>query len=281
MKTLKISALLFAGLLCANTMSAQKGAYAKFNLGYNFSLNSDNITTESTTTDGVTLSEKNITGSFGKGLALGGTFGYMFSDNIGAELGLNYLLGGTFESEDKSTGTTTGFEYVSTLNQKFSAKMFQINPSIVLSAGKTKGLNPYARFGIVLGMAGKITNENDRVQTGLGAYTSKSVNELSGGMALGWSAAFGATYNFSEKLGLFGEMNMINMSWAPTSMTVTESTTDGVDNLPTMDVNQKETEFVDEVKSTDNVSNTVASTALKNNFSFSSLGIQIGLRFQF
>lgn len=293
MKINKIAALVVAGTLIVGTASAQKGAYANVNFGYNFSLNSDVIGTNSTVNaegDGLggysSVTERsNVTGSFGAGMNFGATFGMMFSDNIGAELGFNYLMGASYETTDKYSYTdtqTAANSYANDRTQTFSANMMQFNPSIVLTAGKTEGLNPYAKFGFIFGMGATITTEEKDVRTGMGANTTESTDELSEGMAFGWSGAFGATYSFSEKLGLFGEFNMVNMSYAPTKGRKTKYTVDGEDKLSDLTTSQVETKFEDsETYYSDGSANDEPTRTLKNNYSFSSLGLKIGLRFQF
>jgi hypothetical protein len=289
MKKLQISvlSLLLIGGLFTNEVVAQKGAYGNINLGYNFSLNSDVVGVNSTTTSGESNTFKNevVTGSFGAGLNFGGTFGYMFSDNLGAELGVNYLMGSSFDATDNHTYTDAivpANNYQQTTTSSISASMIQFNPSIVISAGKTEGLNPYGKFGFVFGM-GTITEEESVVKTGSGAYTQESTQEFGEGMALGFSAAFGATYSFSEKLGLFGEFNMINMSYAPTKGEYTTHTTDGVDDLADATTNDKEIIFEDSLEGHSGAptEDSQPREALKTYYSFSSLGIKIGLRFQF
>ena len=309
MKINKIAALVVAGTLVAGTASAQgvsstnsstnsssqgSGLYIDFNLGYNFGLNSQvlgyNNTNSQAANGDYTSKNEVITGSFGKGMNIGGTVGYMFNANIGAELGINYLMGGTTSSEDINSSAIVGQEYSKTSTTDMSASMLQLNPSIVFSLGK-EGFNPYAKFGMVIGTSGKITgeetlsgNEWDGSSNSVVAVNATKTHELSGSTAFGWSAAIGGTYAFNENMGLFGELNMINMGWSPSKGEITEYKEDGVDMLVGSTVRDRETDYVNETTWTSTPSTpdeTKPNESLKNTYSFGSMGIKVGFRYNF
>jgi len=286
MKKLQISvlSLLLVGGLFTNTATAQEdggtdgGLYIDINFGYNFSLNSQTLGVESEQNydnNGNAITQTVINGSFGKGMKTGVNVGYMFNGNIGAELGINYLLGGTHSIEN----IASSFGGSTTRTADLSSSMLQINPSFVITT-EAEGITPYAKFGIVIGLMGKINIEQEATGTGItDPYVMK--DELSGGIALGMSAALGAKYSFNEKLSLFAELNMVNMSYAPTKGETTEYTENGIDYLVGATTREKETEFVSEIKSSTASDSNKPSESLKQNYSFSSLGIQVGLHIAF
>lgn len=304
MKTLKISVLLLLlvrGLL-TNEATAQQGAYVNLNFGYNFSLNSMDFTRSNkimppangSSTSLITSTDttwarhyEGVSGSLGKGITFGVAFGFMFGDNVGAELGLSKLMGSTIETrfEDSHVdlvSPTNSFSDIST--SKISGSMLHINPSIVLSTGKTEGLNLYGKFGLVIGV-GSILVEKKWVQTN---STKTTTNErewkMDGGMALGFSAAIGTNYSFNEKMSLFGELNMISMTYAPSKGELTKWTNDGVDMLVGATIRQKETEYLDsyDISSEDNFpTESMPQQSIKTPYSFGSLGVKIGIRYAF
>ena len=165
--------------------------------------------------------------------------------------------------------------------------MLQLNPSIVLTAGN-EGIAPYAKFGVVIGVAAKINQSTEIKGTNFDGNTVYPSNlsgerELNGGIAIGWSAALGAKYAINETLSLFGEFNLVNLTYAPTKGEMTKFTINGVNELTGGTTRDKEWEFVDEV--TTNNSSTPDKTKptieAKEYYSFSSIGIQLGLKIAF
>ena len=325
MKISKIASLVVTGSLMVGTVFSQNeasqepvkvastdveskgGLYIGVNLfSYNLKLNSQNMSFETThnsftLNDGsqsvdksgeVTTKDKAISTSLAKGLVFGGTVGFMYDSHLGVELGVDYLFGGSSSSEYKRSSAIVGAEYSNTNSLEVSSRMLQFNPSIVLSAG-TKGFSPYAKFGLVVGTMGKITLKEEVSGTDWNGasvvnVSDKQTVEYSGRFSFGWSAAFGGMYAFSEKIGLFAEMNMVSMTWTPKKGKVTEYTRNGVDQLANASVYDKEIKFVKEVETvTDNAGNPVgsdkskASESSKQSYSFGSLGIEMGVRIKF
>ena len=131
--------------MVTNTAFAQKGVYVNLNTGYNFSLGSGKIgenTKNNSTGSSFTNSREAVNGSLGKGMSLGVAFGYMLSDHIGMELGFSNLIGGTTELTLEQTFHNFNGTGTNTTNSttKISANMLQLNPSVVISAGKAQGL---------------------------------------------------------------------------------------------------------------------------------------------
>jgi hypothetical protein len=213
-----------------------------------------------------TVEQVNV--SLGKGLNFGGTIGFMFNENIGAELGISYLLGGKSEAKDSYPGGTTDYT--------ISSKMLRINPSIVIAAG-LDNINPYAKFGLLIGSGSIFYEENDNDDGDV--YVMKM--KLNGGMAMGLTSAIGATFSLSEKMSFFGEFNMVNLSYAPSKGEITKATYNGVDELPDMTTREKETEFVDSytLSGENPFPNSQPRKELKQKMPFGSFGVNIGIKF--
>ena len=249
---------------------AKKGPYFVFGPGYGINSASQqfdfNITSDTASAD-----IEEVHGSFGKGLNFGVGFGVMLHENVSFELGLNYLKSSSITTTN--TNNSVSPAYVITNVRK--ASMLRIMPALVISAGDGK-ITPYARVGLVVGMACKITPV--RTETGSKEIVKKF--EYSGGIPLGFASSLGLRFG-SGSVSCFGEFGMINQSWAPTKLVLKEYTYDGIDQLPGMTVSETETEYVDNYTNSPTVNDNVPAQSVKKYFPFSSFGINAGLRITF
>jgi len=267
---------MLSAISVTHSLSAQK-FYLDFHTGYAFRTNSQTLSLSnySYVYSGSSYIENydQVYVSLGKGVNFGASLGYMFNKNIGAEAGISYLIGGKFEDNESSTSfyTTT---YNSVQSHSLSAKMFQFNPAIVLTPG-FKTINPYAKFGVLI-TSGSIkyntyTNNN-------GSSITDQTQKLSGGIGFGITASIGALYTLSKKTSLFAEITSINAAFAPNKGEITKYNYNGIDQLPTMTVSQKEIIFQNHYIQNNSPSTSEPSTALKQRYPMSSIGINIGLR---
>ena len=261
--------MVFVISLFANNLFAQ-GAYVNINTGYGFNMSSQNLDDFSNITEGSnSTTREQVNVSLGKGLNLGGAFGYMFNENIGAELGISYLLGGKSKAKYTYTGGTEDYTV--------SSKMLRIIPSLVIASG-FENINPYAKFGFVIG-SGSIKYEYN----GDDGVIWVKKEKLNGGLAFGLNAGVGALFNLSDNMSFFGELNMVNLSYAPTKGEITEATYNGKDKLPNMTTREKETKFVNSY--TYNYQSPPPDSQprerLKQKFPFGSFGLNFGLRIGF
>ena len=263
-------------LLSAPLLFAQ-GAYLNINSGYATSMSTQNLSGFENSTfefylNSYSLKHEQIFFSFGKGLNFGADFGYMFNKNLGAEIGVSYLIGGntisTLTQPNNSTEITV------------SSKMLRINPSLVITSSFEK-INPYAKFGLILGSGYVILSSNQEIS---GQQSNSESIKLSGGIAIGLTSGIGALYKINDKLSFFGELNMINLSYGPTKGIKTDFRIDGVDMLPSLTTRQKETEYLDsftETSSNSNPQDSEPSKKLKQKLPFGSFGLNLGLRVNF
>lgn len=270
MKKLTTILIVFTITLLTGNLFAQ-GAYVNINAGYGFAMSSQNIDGFYNYTEGSdSYTNEQVNVSLGNGLNFGGTFGYMFSENVGAELGVSYLLGGKSEAKDEYSDGTTEYTYSST--------MIRLIPSLVIAAGYD-GVDPYAKFGAIIGSGSIIYDINDDDDGDISIMTM----EMNGGIALGLNAAIGANFNMNDNMSFFAEINMVNMSYAPTKGEITEATINGTDMLPDMTTSVKEIEFVDSITidSSSQPNDTQPRQELKTKYAFGSVGINVGLRIDF
>jgi opacity protein-like surface antigen len=274
MKTkIGITIMVLATTLLSSRIYSQ-GIYAKINAGYGLNMSSQNIDYFhfiNYTIDTVSSTQEQVKTSLGKGFVCEGAVGYMFNKNIGAEISVSYLLGAKTKTKQTLYGTIR--------NNSLAANMLSINPSILIACGFEK-INPYAKLGLIVGY-GKIIYEDDYTSAG-GSLVSEKM-ELSGGIALGLKAGAGVTYNLSEKLSLFGEINMVNLSYSPTKGKLKKSSIDGTDRLPDMKTSEKEVDFVESYTSDTNTpyTNDVPRKELIETYPFGSAGINVGIQFKF
>jgi len=259
----------FAFALIANNASAQ-GPYACLNVGYGFGKSTMNLPGFYNSTVGDnSQTDEQVLVSLGKGLNFGGTFGNMFNENVGAELGINYLLGGKAKAKDEYPDGTT--EY------KFYARMLRFIPAIVIAAG-SDGINPYAKFGVVVstGSAKYEWEDNDNGDLTIEKW------KYSGGIALGFMGAVGALFPINDNMSIFAEINTINQSYAPKKGEMKENTFNGADRLPNLTTSQKEVEFVKEIIYDESTPSTSEPTeVLKQKLPLGSVGIVAGACIKF
>lgn len=245
--------------------------FFKFNAGYGLAMNAQNLGYFDffNSTDGTnSYSEEQVKVSLSKGLNFGGAIGVMFNENIGAELGLSYLLGGVSNAKQTYIGGETDLS--------ISSNMLRIKPSIIISANE-ENLTPYAKFGLIIGSGSILYEYNDNDGGDITLINIK----LDGGLALGLTSAVGAKFNLSDQLSIFCELNAISLSHAPSKGLMTEASFNGIDMLPNLTTSEKEIEFVDTYTINWNSppADSQPSKELKQMMPFSSFGINIGVKF--
>jgi len=254
--------LLSLTVFIATSLSAQ--FYAGFGVGYGMGAskraNGIEITDNST---------KNIYGSYGEGINANLKLGFMFSENIGFELGTSYLIGSA-QTKEKS-------EYVL---EEAKTSGLRLAPQLVVKLDN--GL--YSRFGMIIPVMGKtiVTSSDDHYQVAPAVFVKKeSTVEATGSFSMGFIGAIGYAYALSDNMDLFAEVEYIGMSIKSGTATLTQLDINGEDQLANMKTIQKEYEFVDEVMDTDNTNVNEPGKSLKQKAPFSSLGLNIGIVMKF
>lgn len=194
--------------------------------------------------------EKNVYGSYAKGITVGIGTGYMANRNVGLDLGVWYVIGSTYEFE--ALDTTFG-----TVNDRRSGSTIRIMPAIkVMAEGKSK---LYAKFGLIVGIATAI--EGDETFQG-GSGTLYSSFKYSGGSSIGWTGAVGIDFHETGNSSIFVELNFWHQNFSPDLLSLS------IPGIPK--INYK---LVDEP-------NPAAGDELrKPSFPFSTIGITAGVKF--
>jgi len=263
--------MLVLGFSINSITGNSQSMYASFNLGYGLGSGTQSYTNRTVTNNSDILETINI--SLGKGINATGTFGYILSDNISAEIGVAYLISAKQEVFNNNlTRPRTRVE-------EYAGSMLKLNPTVVFSMPMQGSLQPYAKLGVVLGFGNsKYTYTNDDPTN-----NRLDIDEwkFNGGLGIGLNSAFGVYYSLNDNMKLFAELNITSLNYAPTNGELVTSTSNGVDQLPSLDTIDKEIIFVDPLDNNINISITNPDQALKVKLPYGSTGVNIGVTYNF
>ncbi|MEI6852178.1 MAG: outer membrane beta-barrel protein, partial [Bacteroidota bacterium] len=241
------------------------------------------------------------TGSYGKGLRTGLNFGYMITENIGAELGIDYLCGSKILRYKSGNITTNNATYVDQTNSnnntytslvhtsseeiKVRGSMLRLIPAIRITAGDWK-VKPYVKFGLVISVLNQMQYEDNwtDVNTSGVKRVGEQIEIGKGNISLGFAGAVGVTYQLPKNFGVFGELGLIAQSYAPTKSKITKYTIDGVDQIPTMNTVDIETVYVDHYAHQSPASPDAVNQPYetdKDYYPFNSIGLNVGISWSF
>ena len=275
----KIYVMVLAICMIAGTLNAQK-AYIRLGVGggiglkqYEGSMLADE--THTSTSDNLVIKSMGLGDGFNANLA----FGFMLSNYVGIELGVNEFIG--LGNKIHSSSTNSGYDYSS--DSKLSGMMLQIIPAIVITPGLEK-VNPYARLGMSVGILSSVVIKGNSTSTGGESLIATSNFEdnvkLYGGIALGFTAAGGIDFNLSEKLAFFGEFVFNGITYAPAKGKHTKYTVDGVDKLATMTTRDKEWTFEKKYDAAEVIPEGSPAKQPKMSVNFSNVELNIGIKFK-
>lgn len=264
-------------LFSFGAVNAQSG-YAGFGAGYGIGI-SRTIIGYNSYDNSISNSHftENVRGSYGRGMNFNVYGGYMVNDVISLELAANYLVGSkyTFTNEDINTNVSSKTIY------DVNATSFRLIPTIRLSYGENK-VRYYSRVALAFGLVNKLTEVSNRTFTNPGGTNvSYEQFEYTGGIYIGFTGAFGLTYQLSDNIALYSELTRYFISWGATNGQYTEVTVNGVDELGNMTTSEKEFEFVDRVDQSMNQNPGEPTKFLKSYTPLNSLTLNFGLHFTF
>jgi opacity protein-like surface antigen len=277
MKKLILLSAIFAATVF--TTRAQ-GTYMGLGFNYGFPAAGNALGTIDTRDNPAnTSSSENVRGSFGTGFSLGYYVGYMMNSNFGFEINANYLWGSKYNF---SSNTAQGNGNYHNTTDEVSAITFRISPALRMTFGDGK-LRPYLRAGLTFGLFNKIIDnsvQTDMNSSSNGPDVTEMKFELTKGNSFGFTGAFGAGFAVNDAFSIFGEVTNFSSSWGPEKGEIVKATLNGNDILSTMDVSDKQFEFVDKVNYPSG-SNSTPTQALKTYFPMSSLGFTVGIHYFF
>ncbi len=185
----KIILTLFCLVLVSGFASAQ--VYFRAGGGYTLPIATESVgemQTETESYDGNNYTDtdktKNVSASYGSGINFNAGGGFMFSEFLGVDLNISYLIGKKYETGNSykfyNNGTLNGTdETIITTN----SKAIFITPSFVITTGGAHA--PYGRFGVVLGSPSIDRKESSYYDLD-GTGTSSRKWEYKGGISTGF-----------------------------------------------------------------------------------------------
>lgn len=252
----------------------QYGVFLTQNLYYGFYWADETVTSSS---DNIEVKSMGLGGGFNANLA----FGYMFSDHVGIEFGVNEFFGMVKKMHYSSSSDYGEYSY----DRKISGKMLQIVPAIVITPGLEK-VNPYARLGMIIGVLPVVTAKLDGTSTYSGGTlketsTYSDKQKIYGGLALGFTAAAGASIDLGEKIAFFGEIVFNGLSYAPSKGKFRTWTEDGVDQLATATTKEKEWTYEKKYDTDEDIPDGTPDKLPKMTLTFSNVELNLGIKFKF
>jgi hypothetical protein len=272
-------ALLLSAVSVILFVYAKAQAFAGLNFGYGIPATGQVVGINSEDNNpSNTFSFENVRGSFGSGLNAGVYFGYWFSDVVGAQLGVNYLFGKKYTFTDNSVNNTN---VTDNSTDEVAARSLRLTPALRVGFGHGD-VHPYMLGGFSIGLANKITDDlNETTINPGGTDILIESTEYTGGISVGPFAAVGLNFHLSEKLLFTVELNSYFANWAPTKGEIVTATFNGADALGNMTTDQKQFEYVNKIDQTMNTSASQPTQRLKNYYPMNSVGLTIGLHYEF
>lgn len=221
-------------------------------------------------------------GGYGDGVNVAAKVGFHLNKNISFELGANYLSGRTLTHEYGYSYSNGGTQVTESNIYSYNSRMLQLSPQLVFNAQNESKLTPYAKVGIAFGLLTNIKNKTEVTNTGGFAGTIKTEYEQTteGNIPIGLNAALGANYALNEKMSLYTELCLLNMSYAPKMTTMTSYVVNDDDVFDNLSTSQKETIYLDMVEIDYNTQQDLEKPqeGLKVFIPFSNVSFNIGLR---
>ncbi|MFY0483610.1 outer membrane beta-barrel protein [Flavobacterium sp. PLA-1-15] len=229
---------------------------------------------------------KSLNGTLGSGFKGNITVGYMFNKYIGAELGFNYFTG-----DEKTIGKLNSPLMRS--EAKAYLEGLDVMPAIFLTPGFDK-LNPYARFGFLIPVAGKLHIDSQAYAPDAGGegvdVNVKARTEVESRFSVGFAGALGVAYPITPKLQIFGEVEIKSLSIKSKSAQIKEYETTAITPAGTSlvpgqqlaDLPRNETHFEFEDSYTEGPEDPSKARKIPTQFvNASGLGFNIGVRYGF
>lgn len=307
--------LLLAMFLGSYGIAKAQRFYLDFNVGYGFGF-PKNVLGQDVHTDLVNgvknNTSENLMGSIGSGLNWQFTPGYMITDNIGVELGINYFMGSKRTMAETSSNITVftddgnGNLTYKFNNEEFSSRkdvanssQIRIAPAVIISTGASKAFSGYAKLGIIMPVYGStVVNTNAIAATVNGNQIDRSTivakTIISGAPSFGFKGALGLNYNITDNISVFGEVTLMSLNVKQKDRKTVSMKIDGVENVDNTPAYSKEIQYVDKLTPESNNEDAVITGGIQSDHdvtkpkqelfqktSFSQLGIQVGVKYTF
>lgn len=220
--------LLFVTLfICSAALVQAQGFYVQPGISYLSPATNEVLgpKVENSLTSGSEVSSS-LVGSYGSGIGLDLSLGYMLSRNFGLDLGVSYVLGQETLIEEFTDGNSYDRSFATN-------KRLTLSPAFIVDAG-SETLSPFARFGILVPVAGQTQGFRESNDPGMisssipllfpNASDFRAESIAKGQFSLGLTAAFGLRYQLNEKIGIYGSIGYTGLRIARQSYEVPNAT---------------------------------------------------------
>lgn len=264
-----------AGFLNSNAGMAQK-AYLSLDAGYAIPTSGYTGATTYTIYDDHTIERANHGGS-NHGFNVGLHGGYMFHQNMGVDLGINFLPGQKTSPDeyiDKTSGNTSEI----TLEEK--ARSLRLSPALRFDVPLSR-VSIFSRIGMGIYMFNKSYNSMESVYTS-SSFTNREEmkSETKGTVSFGLTGAVGVSYKW-KKIYLFAEAAYYQQTFVKKRTEVTFYTVNGEDRLEVLTVKQKITEYEKRIDDYNVSDSSTPKKELITSTPFSNLSLNVGIQLPF
>lgn len=298
MKKIILTGCVGVAMMFMGNANAQ-GFYAEISGGYGWGLGENQLGVEQYTD--VTLQggapvmgegsyTRAINGTVGSGLNVTLTPGYMITEHLGVELGINYFKGSVTTMEDKFTGSPDQLGYGKTTAY---SNQVRIMPTLVFNTGG-ETLYGYSKVGLVMPVAGSTVGIVD-------AYTSTVIpnqmtkvdvdTKTNGKLSIGFRGSVGVGYNITDMISVNAEVFYTSLHVSAKHREYRTYEVAGNNQLDGAPTYASEINYVNELNGTSNnidYINDMSKLDLDKPMddmmaptNFSQLGIQVGVKFNF
>jgi len=222
---------------------------------------------------------------------------FSLGQGLNVELGLGSFIGKKFSMEligfyhnsnkhtiKRSEHTNFYDDYELDLIQEstYSGKMMGIKPSIAYWPGG-ENIQPYLKLGGVFGFGEMIKETHFRIFNTLpGYYPTEDYTsnfEFESQLNIGGCATIGAQIPLAAGIRFFAECTYTIINYVPTKGSYTEYKYRGIDIIDNLSISDRNFEYVNEFYTSENESENIPTKELKTAYSFSGLGLLVGLKF--
>jgi len=203
------------------------------------------------------------------------SFGYWFNKYVGIELAVSGFLGLPIKGD-----SVINLVGSSVATVKIKGSLLSVIPAVVISAGLEK-VNPYARFGFQIGALPTMVSNYSQNNGSTNPPTSKEITTVYyGGVALGYTAAGGVNFNFNKLITFNVELQFVHSTWSPNYSEIEKYSVNGQDRLSTLPTWEKQTTFVWEKNDDGVIDMTKPRQELRESVPFSTVSINVGIKFR-
>jgi hypothetical protein len=175
-----------------------------------------------------------------------------------------------------------GFHFQASSDYVMKGSCYGIKPSLTFTLPGEE-FRPYARIGAMLSFSKLQEQLNMNVQTDNPGYLPfggmEYTLEYKTRLTTGISACIGLEYMILSRLWLFAEAEANFVNYSPKTATYTKYVVSREDITASLTTHEREISFVESYDDADNLSASEPTKMLPVSFSFSSIGINVGLKY--